>query len=92
MTDDLRLAKKIADMIHDHTMLNMEWGPLGYDRIALAVIAEVRRAEQAVDHRSATALSRHLRIAADVIEQQAAEIDRRDKAAPDIDIPGEGAT
>lgn len=41
---DPELVKKIGDMIHDHTVFNMEWGPLGYDSIAKDVVRTVRAA------------------------------------------------
>jgi len=47
------LLKKIGDMIHDHTVLNMEWGPLGYDTIARDVIIEVARVTAAPDFAAA---------------------------------------
>lgn len=38
------LIKTVGDMIRDHAVLNMEWGPLGYDEIAFSVVGTVRAA------------------------------------------------
>jgi hypothetical protein len=42
LKEDPEVIKRVGDEIHHWTVLNMEWGPIGYDQIARAALSALK--------------------------------------------------